>query len=139
MRLLLLLLVAGCGSATPGERWDNVQGAEWLLSKIEGKPALEGAQVSLTFATGRLYGQAVNRYGANYSRAEEVLTIEPVGATKKHIDNPPGAMAQEARYLDLLGKADGWEFKGGLLNLTQAGRTTLSFKLPSSPAPLPGS
>jgi heat shock protein HslJ len=131
-RLLLLLLVAGCGSSTPGERWDEVQGAEWILWKIDGKPALAGAEVSLTFATGRLYGEAVNRYGANYSREEEALTIEPVGATKKHRDEPPGAMAQEARYLDLLAKADAWEYGSGWLNLKHGDSTVLAFKLKGS-------
>lgn len=128
MRLLLLPLLAACGSMTPGERWDEVQGVEWILWKVEGKPALPGAEVSLTFATGRLYGQAVNRYGANYSREEETLKIEPVGATKKHMDQPPGAMAQEARYLELLAQADAWEYGGGWLSLRQGERTTLSFK-----------
>ena len=129
MRLALLLaLLAACGSMTPGERWDEVQGAEWILWKIDGKPALAGAEISLTFATGRLYGQAVNRYGANYSREEEALKIEPVGATKKHRDEPPGAMAQEARYLEVLAQADAWEYGSGWLELSQGGRTTLAFK-----------
>jgi heat shock protein HslJ len=128
MRLLPLLLVAACGSSASGERWDEVQGAEWILWKIEGKPALEGAEISLTFATGRLYGEAVNRYGAGYSRAEDALTIEAVGATKKHIDRPAGAMDQEARYLKLLGQADGWSLGSGWLVLSEGGRQTLWFK-----------
>jgi heat shock protein HslJ len=128
MRFVPLLLVAACGSPTSGERWDQVLGAEWVLWKIEDKPVLEGAGISLTFGTGRLYGQAVNRYGAAYNRTDDALTIQAVGATKKHIDNPPGAMDQEARYLKLLGEADGWTHGHGWLMLKSAGRTTLSFK-----------
>src|SRR5262245_26625991 len=128
MRFLPLLLVAACGSPTSGERWDEVQGVDWVLWKMEDKPVLEGAVISLTFGTGRLYGQAVNRYGAGYARTEDALVIEAVGATKKHIDDPPGAMDQEARYLKLLGTADEWTHGHGWLMLKSGGRTILGFK-----------
>lgn len=128
MRFLPLLLVAACGSVPVSERWDEIQGAEWILLKIEGKPALAGAEISLTFTTGRLYGAAVNRYGANYSRADEKLTIEAVGATKKHVDKPPGAMEQEARYLKLLPQADSWRLGSGWLELMRGDDAILSYK-----------
>ena len=130
-RLLLLLLVLGC-STTAVERWDEIQGEDWLLHWMEGSPVLAGTEISLTFGTGRLYGRAVNRYAAPYVRTDEVLKIEPIGATKKFLDEPPGAMEQEARYLRLLEQADGWELGGGWLELRRGGKTLLSFKLRGS-------
>ncbi len=130
-RTLLLLLVAGC-STTAGERWDEVQGEDWLLHRIEGSPVLAGTEVSLTFGTGRLYGRAVNRYAGPYVRTDDALKIESIGATRKFLDNPPGAMDQETRYLKLLEQADGWKFGGGWLELRRGGTTILAFKLRAS-------
>lgn len=130
-RLALLLLAAGC-STTSAERWEKVQGEDWLLLRIEGSPALAGAEVSLTFGVGRLYGQAVNRYAAPYVRTEDALKIESIGATRKFLDSPPGAMDQEGRYLKLLGEADGWKLGGGWLELQRGGKTVLAFKLRAS-------
>ncbi len=131
MRPVFLLFIAACGS-TAGERWDEVQGADWLLWRIEGAPALAGADVSLTFGVGRLYGEAVNRYGGPYVRTEDSLKIESIGATRKFLDKPPGAMEQEGRYLRLLEQADGWKLRGGWLDLTHGGTTILAFKLKAS-------
>lgn len=130
-RTLLLLFVAGC-STTATERWDEVQGEDWLLWKIERSPALAGAEVSLTFGVGRLYGRAVNRYAGPYVRTDDALKIESVGATRKFLDAPPGAMDQEARYLKLLEQADGWKLGGGWLELQRGGTTILAFKLRAS-------
>ncbi len=131
--LILLLAVAGC-SSTAGERWDEVQGVEWLLAQIERKPALAGTGISLTFDVGRLYGEAVNRYSAQYERTEGALRIDAAAATKKFLDKPPGAMEQEARYLKLLGEADGWRVSGSMLELLRGGKTVLSFRRGGSPA-----
>jgi heat shock protein HslJ len=133
--VFLLGLLAACGS-TAGERWERIQGAEWSLSRIESTPALDGAQVSLTFGVGRLYGEAVNRYGGPYVRTEDTLKIESIGATRKFLDKPPGAMEQEARYLKLLEQADGFKVRGDYLDLSSGGRTILEFKrkLPTPPS-----
>jgi heat shock protein HslJ len=130
---LLLLAAAGCGS-TAGERWDEVQGAEWLLVQIERKPVLDGAGISLTFDVGRLYGQAVNRYSAQYERTAGALRIDAAAATKRFLDKPPGAMDQEARYLKLLGEADGWRVSGSRLELLRGGKTVLAFRRGGSPS-----
>lgn len=130
---LLLLAAAGCGS-TAGERWDEVQGAEWLLVAIERTPVLAGTRVSLTFDVGRLYGQAVNRYTAQYERTAGVFRIDAAAATKRFLDQPKGAMEQEARYLKLLGEADGWRLSGSRLELLRGGKTVLSFRRGGSPS-----
>jgi len=124
---LILIVLAGCAT-TLEERWEQIQGGEWLLAAIEGQPPLAGTEVTLTFAVGRLYGQAVNRYGAGYEREEDGLTLEAVHATRMHRDDPPGAMAQEERYLALLGEVDGWRWLHGRFELLRAGEPVLVFK-----------
>ena len=136
MRLASLLLLTACGT-TAGERWEGVQGAEWVLARIEGGSVLSDANVSLTFGVGRLYGEAVNRYGGPYVRTEDSLNIESIGATRKFLDKPPGAMEQEARYLKLLEQADGWRIRGDYLDLSSGGRTILAFKRKVAPPPPP--
>jgi heat shock protein HslJ len=129
--LALLLLAAGCGT-TAGARWDEVQGSDWILLRIREKPVLPGTEISLTFGTGRLYGEAVNRYGAQYERTEDALQVDRVAATKKFLDKPPGAMEQEANYLEALSTVDGWRYRGGWLDLLSKGEPILFFKLRSS-------
>jgi len=131
---LLLLAAAGCGT-TAGARWDEVQGGGtmWVLLSMQGTPALAGAEVTLTFDVGRLYGQAVNRYSAQYERTEGEFRIDTVAATKKFLDEPPGAMAQEERYLKLLDDVDGWRLAGSWLELRRGETTVLVFRRRNPP------
>jgi len=76
----------------------------------------------------------VNRYAGPYVRADEELKIESIGATRKFLDKPPGAMDQEGRYLKLLETADRWEFRGGWLDLKHGEKSILVFKLRASTA-----
>lgn len=125
--LALLLLLAGC-SMTAGERWDKVQNIEWVLRQIEDAPPLAGAEVSLTFGVGRLYGRAANRYNARYTRTEQTLKIDGVAATKMYSSASPAAAEQETRYLKLLEQVDGYEFTGDRLELRRGSATILSFR-----------
>jgi len=124
---LLLVVLAGCAS-TLEKRWERIQGGEWVLILIDGQPPLEGTDVSITFGVERLYGEAINRYAGDYHREEGEITIQPVHATKLHRDDPPGAMEQEARYLQRLSEVDGWRTVHGRLELSRAGTPVLVFK-----------
>jgi heat shock protein HslJ len=126
-RAALLLALAGCGT-TVAERWDEVLGGEWILARIEGSDPLPGTEIWLTFATGRLYGRAANRYGAGFSRKEEAIEIGPIGSTRMHAPAPAGAMEQEERYLRLLAQIDGWDVSGERLDLLRGGTAILSFR-----------
>ncbi|HEX5135450.1 MAG TPA: META domain-containing protein [Planctomycetota bacterium] len=127
-----LLAAAGCG-ATAGARWDEVQGTVWVLLSMEGTPPLAGTETTLTLDVGRLYGQAVNRYSAQYERTEGAFQIDAIAATKKFLDDPPGAMAQEARYLKLLDEVDGWRMSGSWLELLRGETTVLVFRRRNPP------
>jgi heat shock protein HslJ len=127
VRAFRLLVAAAAACAAPA-RWDaDVLGGEWVLVRIEGAAPLGGTETVLTFAAGRLYGQAGNRYGASYSRDEETLAIGPVVSSRMRVDVPPGAHEQETRYLRLLGEADGWRVSGGRLELLRGDAPVLGF------------
>jgi heat shock protein HslJ len=121
----LLLALAAC-RATAAERWDKVQDVEWRLVRIEGAPAV--GDVSLTFAVGRLYGRAANRYGARYTRMDDALKIDAVAATKSFSTGGAKAIEEERRYLALLEKVDGYDFNGEELELRNGGATVLTFR-----------
>jgi heat shock protein HslJ len=127
--LAILLAAAGCGT-TAGARWDEVQGGGtmWVLLNMQGTPPIAGTEITLTFDVGRLYGQAVNRYSAQYERTEGTFQIDAIAATKKFLDDPPGAMAQEKRYLELLDEVDGWRMSGSWLELSYGESTVLVFR-----------
>lgn len=131
-RLLLLVpLLAACKTATPNEQWDRLIGREWILKSMEGQPVLEGTAFSLTFGgSEKLYGLAINHYNAPFTRTARGLEIGSVSATRKFLDQPRGAMAQESRYFELLGQAQAWRLRGDydVLELLRDGKVLLYFE-----------
>ncbi len=127
----VLLLLAACGPTRYAERWNAAMGHEWKLQSLEGRPALEGTAFTLTLAgEGKLYGLAVNHYSARYTQDGPAFQAGKIGATRRHLDTPAGAMEQEARFFRLLASADGWALKGArdVLELSREGRIVLTFR-----------
>lgn len=120
--------VQGCG----GETVDLLKG-DWDVIEVNGPPVMEGTALTMTFepepapalaapgqfvpATGRVTGKAgCNSYGAAYTLSGEGLTIGDVFSTEMACE--PDIMAQEADFLDALGKVSVISFdEGGEMEL----------------------
>jgi heat shock protein HslJ len=91
----------GCG----GEPASLLQGDEWTVAEIDGKPLVAGSKVTLAFAPdGHLSGQAsCNRFMSEYTLSGEGLAIAQAAGTRMMCD--AALMEQEHAFLAALGGA----------------------------------
>jgi heat shock protein HslJ len=111
---------AGCG----GEPAALLRG-DWTVEQIDGKPLVEGSNVTLDFGTGgKVSGSAsCNRYFGGYTLTGEGLTFSQVGSTKMMCEQP--LMDQEGLFLKSLEAVARFEIgpDGSLALKTDDGRS----------------
>lgn len=109
----------GCG----GDPASLLRGGEWQVEGIAGEPAVR-ATATLNFGDdGRLSGRAgCNAYATTYALGAETLVIGPPLTTRMAC--APALMAQELRFLDLLGAVRRFDIdaSGALRLLDGSGR-----------------
>ena len=115
------------GRPADGERLTS---RAWRLASLDGEAVLAGTAPDLTLGEDdRAGGDAgTNRWFAPYRLAGMGLAFGTAGTTMMYNDEPPGRMAQEQRYLQLLGKVDGWRLADGRLRLLVGEATVLVFE-----------
>jgi heat shock protein HslJ len=113
--------LTGCG----GEPASLLQGAEWDVVSIDGKPLVAGSKATLTFAPdGKLSGHAsCNRFISQYKLSGEGLSIASPAGTRMMCEPP--LMAQEQAFLAALSSTLDFSIAadGALLLRTGDGRT----------------
>jgi len=113
--------MTGCG----GEPASLLQGAEWTVVSIGGKPLVAGSKATLTFAPdGSLSGHAsCNRFMSEYKLSGEGLSIASPAGTRMMCEPP--LMQQEQAFLAALSATQGFSISadGALLLRTGDGRT----------------
>jgi len=113
--------LSGCG----GEPASLLQGSEWTVARIDGKPLVAGSKVTLAFAPdGGLSGSAsCNRFVSGYKLSGEGLSISQAAGTMMMCDD--ALMEQERVFFEALGKVSGFAIAadGALLLRLGDGRT----------------
>ncbi|WP_207101133.1 serine hydrolase [Paracoccus shandongensis] len=102
-------------------------GAEWVAEDIGGQGVIDNSHASLQFLRdGRLAGNGTcNRILGRYQAEGGRLALTPAGTTMMAC--PEALMAQERRFLDALGRVDGYRIDGtGALVLTAAGNPAIT-------------
>jgi len=123
----LVTVVAGGQTLTGccGEPASLLQGAEWTVVSIDGKPLVAGSKATLTFAPdGSLSGHAsCNRFMSEYKLSGEGLSIASPAGTRMMCEPP--LMQQEQAFLAALSGTQGFSISadGALLLRTGDGRT----------------
>jgi len=111
----------GCG----GDPASLLRGVEWAVLSIDGEPPVEGSEVSIAFGgDGHVSGAAsCNRFMGAYALSGEGLSLTQVATTMMACPEP--IMAQEQRFLALLGEVNRFEIgdQGRLLLHTGDGRS----------------
>jgi heat shock protein HslJ len=80
----------------------TLEGGEWVVAEMDGRPLLEGSRITLVFADGQVSGLAsCNQYVADWSRSSP--SGIRVGSPRSTLRAcAPAVMDQERRFLDLL-------------------------------------
>ena len=119
---VLALAMAACG----GDAGDPT-GRTWLLTEMNGSPALAGTQVTISFVDGSVTGSGgCNTYtgSATWDGGDFELGEDTV-ATKIACDG--AIMDQEQAFLAMLAAADGYEVDGDELRLLEGGEVIARF------------
>lgn len=106
-----------------------VKDVSWVGEHVNGQPTVHNSLVTLRFGSdGKLTGKSgCNNYSVNYSLSGKQLKVYPPMIGTRMMC-PPEIMAQEARFQEILGKADAIEIDGdGRLVIWAPGNRTLSF------------
>ncbi|MBR1368938.1 hypothetical protein RJ53_05220 [Methanocalculus chunghsingensis] len=112
---------------------EYIKGSEWQLTALHYDDAvssvISGSEITLIFDEESISGSAgCNRYMGSYSVDGAGISIGAIGATKMFCGEA-GIMAQETRYLSLLGEAEAIAVDGERLVLSAAdGSPLLTFK-----------
>lgn len=141
LRLLIVvcagLVIVGCASpqAKPGD-WERVVQGRWALTHLDGRtPLAHDTQptepLTLELSNdGRVAGFAgANRFFGSYeSTPTGDLRFAALGSTRMFRDDPPGLMAQEQRYFELLGEIDAYRLQDDKLFLLSDGKKRLVYR-----------
>jgi heat shock protein HslJ len=142
--VLLATLLAACAptvtpaspdaTATPSSE-NALEGTEWVLTSLRGKPLLEGTHITLSFEDKWLSGFAgCNAYGGGpdsggYAVADDgTLTLPQLAITVMACPSPEGVMEQEQAYVEALRSTASYRLADGHLEIRDAaGETILVF------------
>ena len=109
---------------------DKLDGTAWRVVAIDGAPPLVGTELTLRFDAGRAAGSAgANRYFTSWKLDGSKLTFGQAGATRMVLNEPPGIMEQEARFLPALTETDPARVEDTALVLGAAGKDRLRFEI----------
>ena len=147
--MLLVVVLVSCvqpssTSAEPTGDEAKLDGTEWVLESLSGKPLLEGTNITLEFGDGRYGGYSgCNFYGGNYTATD--ATVEFVGGPTTAVGCDRPILQQEERYARAFGYGTevGYRVTGNRLEFVNSTNdVTLVFtqkpQLPMNPADLVG-
>lgn len=105
----------------------EIGGGEWIVENIGGGGIVARSRVTLDVEGERISGSAgCNRYSGRFLRDAVGITVGPLAATRMAC--APALMAQETRFLKLLGGATGYLVRGdgALVLRADSGQTILA-------------
>ncbi len=128
MGILLLGLLAACGTGSAPPGGDPLKGTAWSLASINGAAPLTGTMQTLTFSDGRISGSGgCNSYGGTYSLEGGKIQIKDMFSTLMACMDPQGLMDQEASFFNSLGNAQSYQVNKNSLQIHTTDGTTLDF------------
>jgi heat shock protein HslJ len=119
MRTLFAATLALLAACTTGNGV-TLDGTNWRLVDVGGRPPVAGEAVTLQFAEGKISGFAsCNNYNASYTTSGTTLTLGPAASTRRACIED-ARNAQETAYLGALAKVASYTVSGDRLTLTDA-------------------
>jgi heat shock protein HslJ len=125
--VLLGLGLSGCAEmGIPA--FELLDGTEWTLVSMDGKPTIQGANVTAEFRGEQVSGYSgCNWYGGEYSLQLGTITVKEIIETARLCERPAGVMEQGTKFLEAMRGAERYLAAGGLLQIESADGTTLVF------------
>ncbi|MGA9532735.1 MAG: META domain-containing protein [Anaerolineales bacterium] len=100
--VLLVLVLAGCSSINTSQPV-RVDGTSWTVEHYAGITPLAGTGIQLSFADGRLSGNAgCNSFDGSYAIDGDQIMISELMRTLMACPVPDGVMKQEQDFMDAL-------------------------------------
>jgi heat shock protein HslJ len=120
--LLVTTVLAGCSALRSlSGRPANMDGMEWVLESLNGKPLVQDSNITLNFENGRAGGYAgCNWYGWDYRQGGPTPEEPKITLTLRLCTEPAGVMEQEAAYVEALRETKAFEVKGDRLEVKDA-------------------
>lgn len=118
MKSAVVLTVFALALSVPGLADDAavLDGTEWRLETLDGEAVPAEAEITATFAEGRVAGKSgLNRYFAAYTVDGQTLTLGQAGSTM--MAGPEHLMALEKAYLEALKATRTYRVAAGKLEL----------------------
>lgn len=127
--MFFVLIISGCSGSTDSVSNTKIDGVEWKLESLNGKPVTlkSGKYITLTLnrANGNLNGfGGCNLYYGRYFTEGKSMKLSEISATEMACDE----ISEESDYFNALGKIDGYNVSDGRLNLTSFGNAVAVFK-----------
>jgi heat shock protein HslJ len=134
--MVMLLAVAGCGPInivpdTGPEETPSLAGTAWVLTRINNRGPVEGAEVTLSFDETTAGGNSgCNSYGGDYTAGTDgSLTIGEIVQTLMLCTEPEGVMELEEEYINTLRLASLYRVANDRLEIMdQAGSIILEYE-----------
>lgn len=136
--LVFTFLLVGTLTACAPVAAPELDGTEWQLTELNGKPLPPFILVTLSFQDGTAGGSApCNGYGAGYVQDGTNLALEPAISTMMYCD---GVMEYETEYLVAFSQVKSFRLEDDKLSLLDAsGAVLLVFGKPQAAPTLDGS
>jgi heat shock protein HslJ len=121
-------LLVGCSPGSQGSL--ALEGTQWRLVALEGKPPLADTALSAEFSADQISGSAgCNHFFGTYEVSGSDLTISDVARTEMYCADPEGVMDQEETFAAALTSAASYRLDGARLELLDAtGNVILAFE-----------
>lgn len=133
----LAVLLVGCSSGPTDS--PSLEGTQWVLVALEGKPPLSDTAPSAEFSADQIRGSAgCNQYFGAYIVSGSDITITDVGSTEIYCMDPEGVMDQEQAFLAALSSAASYRLTGTRIELLDGtGSVILVFGPPPAVSEVP--
>jgi putative lipoprotein len=129
--LLAAALATGCATGG-GQPPRELEGTIWRIVQVDGLPVERGDDVDLAphlrviAADGQVHGATgCNRFSGYYQKNGTRVSFGPIATTRAMCVRPP-RQDMEARILDVLNTADGFQLEGRWLWIMVGGQARLT-------------
>lgn len=112
-------------SSMPASPGVVLQGGEWSVGTLDGKPLAAGTTITMQFNNdGRIVGKACNRFSGTYTVSGNDLTTSPLASTRMACS--PDIDRQEMQLLSMFEKPLRFHIENDVLRLERDGTSVVT-------------